>query len=74
MYTFKFNVYTQVHIATLSYLQVQGVSIKTPEFSSITKIVVTCKTFNIFTNFFSLLKTEIHTQKTNIEPTLYDFK
>ena len=41
----------------------QGVWLKTPEFSSIMKIVVTCKPFNIFTSFFFLLKTEFHTQR-----------
>ena len=43
---------------------------KTPEFSCITKIVVTCKPCNGITNCFSLLKTEIHLWMLNTEPFL----
>ena len=42
------------------------------EFSSITKIVVTCKPCTRFTICFFLLKTEIHTQILNTEPILYN--
>ena len=46
--------------------RLQGVSIKT--------FVVTCKPFNIFTNSFFLLKSQIHAQMINTEPILYDFR
>ena len=51
-------------------IMVQGVSKKTPEFSFITIIVITCKPCNGFTNCFFLLKTEIHGQILHTEPFL----
>ena len=57
--------YVKICMTLYDYVWLQGVPIKMPEFSSITKIVVTCKRFKIFTNFFFLLKTEIHAQILN---------
>ena len=52
----------------------QGVSKKTPEFSFITIIVITCKPCNGFTNCFFLLKTEIHAQILHTEPFLCNIR
>ena len=47
---------------------------KMPEFSCITKIVVTCKPCNGITNCFSLMKTKIHLWMLNTEPFLWHIR
>ena len=47
---------------------------KTPEFSCIPRIVIIFKPSKGLTNYFFLLKTEIHKQIINTEPILYNFR